>query len=108
MTSTTIEIDDMPEMTARFVYSAEYDEADPSVGIFKGGWNVTGEIETVTIGSLILSRGELRLMLGEKAVMIIERAEETRIAECKAQEAQDAADDHGDYLFELRRDLEGR
>jgi len=55
-------VGELEDVDAMFVFSADFEPADLGVGAFKDEWTVTGEIKTVKIGELILTRDQMRDM----------------------------------------------
>ena len=99
-----IDLDDTPVPVAVFDYEAEYQRAEPDVGIMSGGWAVSGEIEDWKIGSLHLSRAQMVQAFGDQYVAQIEADAEEKAMRAASEEAEASALDYGDYLYELRRD----
>lgn len=56
------DVGELEDVDAVFVFSADFEPADPSTGAFNDEWTVTGEIKTITIGDLILTREQMRDM----------------------------------------------
>ncbi len=104
MDTFSIELDDMAIPVAVASYDAEYQPAEPDVGIMHGGFAVTSiEIEDWHIGGLHLSRAHLVQAIGEDAVSKLEEdASDKIVAELEAENS--TQDDYGDYLRDLHLD----
>ena len=99
-----LELDDTPIPEAVIEYDAEYHRAEPDVGIMHGSWGATCEIISWRIGGLHLTRDQLVLAIGESAVCALEENQQERAAQDAADEAESAALDRGDWLYEQRRE----
>lgn len=99
-----IELDALPIPEGVIGFEAEYEPEDRSVG-YAGGWAVSDMgINSWRIGNLHLSREQMVQAVGEAEVERIEAVYEDDAKRAAKQDAQDRADDYGDYLYELRRD----
>lgn len=56
------DVGELEDVDAVFVFSADFEPADPSVGAFEDEWTVTGEIQAIRIGDLTLTRDQMRDM----------------------------------------------
>ena len=56
------DVGELEDVDAVFVFSADFEPADPGVGALEDEWTVVGEIKTITIGDLILTRDQMRDM----------------------------------------------
>lgn len=68
------------DLPATFRYSADYQPAEPDVGISRGYWEAYATLHTVKIGSLTLVRAQVVKMFGEYAVFAVEGTISERIA----------------------------
>jgi len=56
------DVGELEDVDAVFVFNADFEPADPDTGAFEDEWTITGEIKTITIGDLILTRDQMRDM----------------------------------------------
>jgi len=101
------QLDDVP---AVFQYTAKQHPAEPDVGIFSDYWECGDpELVSATLHSDPMNRYELAKVFGEEELSRVEecaQAEILKLLEAGDLRPDDAydADDHGDYLYERKRD----